>query len=137
MHIHWQQHNYCHTHTHTHTHTLPVFPLQVAPVSLDVLDHSVLARKLIVVGEVVDDLVVCQPEPAVWVEYLPHAAHTGPVKVPVARVVHSHPLALLEVGQQCRLLKLRAHTDFRVGHWDGVCGHAPGVMLTHSFSNLA
>ena len=71
--------------------------LQFFALPLDVLDHEVLSANFVVVGLVVDDLVVGEPDACVGVEDRAHRPDGGPVEVPVLALA-ALPVAFFEVG---------------------------------------
>lgn len=73
-------------------------PLDLLAVALDVLDEHVLARELVVVWEVVDQLALVQADARLGVEQLARGVHARPVEVPVGVVrPGARPAAPLEV----------------------------------------
>ena len=63
--------------------THPPFLHKLLPVPLDVLHHQILLGDVLVSGKVVQNLVVGQPEPSLWVERRPSSRPRPPVKVPI------------------------------------------------------
>ena len=91
-----------------------VHPLQLFPVPLEVLDHEVLARQLVVVGEVVEHLVVGEPHVVLWVENLLDRVRARPIEVPLSVVDAPWPAAPLEVAQEHALLMVDAPAEAKV-----------------------
>ena len=78
-----------------------ILSFQIFSVSFDILDHEVFLAKFVRVGEMVQYLIVAQPETGVWIENSAlNCPGQCPEHVPFILVGGSGPASSLEVGDE-------------------------------------